>query len=200
MGKNRKSFKLNTNSRSFPRLPLCIAKHVLQKLRFLCIPEISWLIDIYTIMHNEKMGKIKQVQNNHLPETFWFSEMIEQFLIFLNVFSNTKNITNLKIEKTWLSFLDLAFFFLILVPFYVLFNMKRNKEKFSQNEQGHRNLAFWVSCFSLWIFPVLFCFTIRDSVKLSRLKELKFKLFLFIVWKMGLRIKRVQPQKRTVSN
>jgi hypothetical protein len=63
--------------------------------------------------------------------------------------------------------------------------MKRNKEKFSQNEQGHRNLAFWVSCFSLWIFPVLFCFTIRDSVKLSRLRELKFIFFSFHCLKDG---------------
>jgi hypothetical protein len=96
-----------------------------------------------------------------------------------------------KMSQTWnlkkpdTQFSGFAFFSPDLCPFFVLFNMKRNIEKLSQNEQGHRNLAFWALCFSLWTFPVLFCFTMRDSVKLSRLRELKFKLFSFHCLKKG---------------
>ena len=128
---------------------------------FFVFPRFYWLIDMYTIMHNEKMGKIKQVQNNHLPETFLVfrndravSDFSECFFQYQKCYKleNWKNQT--------LSFLDL-FFFPDLCPFFVLFNMKRNIEKLSQNEQGHRNLAFWAPCFSLWNFPVILLYNQR---------------------------------------
>ena len=84
---------------------------------FFVFPTIYWLIDMYTIMHNEKMGKIQQVQNNHLPETFLVfrndravSDFSECFFQYQKCYKleNWKNQT--------LSFLDL-FFFLIFVPF-----------------------------------------------------------------------------------
>ena len=86
---------------------------------FFVFPKIYWLIDMYTIMHNEKMGK-NPASSKQSPSwnSFGFSEMTEQFLIFLNVFSNTKNVTNLNWKKPDTQFSGFAFFFpLIVVPF-----------------------------------------------------------------------------------
>lgn len=157
--------------------PFVLQNMVFRSWDFFVFPKIiDWLTctPSCTTRRWEKSSKFKTIT---FLKLFWFSEMTGQFLIFLNVFSNTKNVTNLKIEKPDTQFS--GFFSPDLCPFFSLFNMKRNLEKLSQNEQGHRNLAFWALCFSLWTFPVLFCFTIRDSVKLSRLRELKFKLFSF---------------------
>ena len=134
---------------------------------------------MYTIMHNEKMGKIQQVQNKHLPETLLVFRNDRAVSDVSECFFQCQRCHKLKLKKQDTQFSGFSFFSPDRCPFFVLFNMKRNREMLSQNEKGLRNLAFWALCFSLWTFPVLFCFTIRDSVKLSRLRELKFKLFSF---------------------
>lgn len=139
--------------------PFVLQNMVFRSWDFFVFPKIiDWLTctPSCTTRRWEKSSKFKTIT---FLKLFWFSEMTGQFLIFLNVFSNIKNVTNLKIEKPDTQFS--GFFSPDLCPFFVLFNMKRNIEKLSQNEQGHRNLAFWALCFSLWTFPVLFCFTIR---------------------------------------
>ena len=132
IGKNRKSLKLNTNSRSSPIPPLCIAKYGLQKLRFLCIPKDYWLIDMYTIMHNEKMGKIQQVQNNHLPETLLVFRNDRAVSDFSECFFQYQKCHKLKLKKTRHSVFWICLFFF---PWSLsLFRSFQHEEKYREVE------------------------------------------------------------------
>jgi hypothetical protein len=66
---------------------------------------------MYTIMHNEKMGKIQQVQNNHLPETFLVFRNDRAVSDFSECFFQYQKCHKLENGKNQtLSFLDLPFF------------------------------------------------------------------------------------------
>ena len=162
-----------------------MAKHVLQKLRFLCIPN-DLLIDWHVHHHAQREDGKNPASSKQSPSWnfFGFQKWPSSFWFFWMFFPIPKMSQTWNLKKPDTQFSGFAFFSPDLCPFFVLFNMKRNIEKLSQNEQGHRNLAFWALCFSLWTSPVLFCFTIRD-VKLSRLRELKFKLVSFHCLKNG---------------
>ena len=78
---------------------------------FFVFPKIYWLIDMYTIMHNEKMGKIQQVQNNHLPETFLVFRNDRAVSDFSECFFQYQKCHKLETWKNQtLSFQDLRFF------------------------------------------------------------------------------------------
>lgn len=79
--------------------PFVLQNMVFRSWDFFVFPKIiDWLTctPSCTTRRWEKSSKFKTIT---FLKLFWFSEMTGQFLIFLNVFSNTKNVTNLKIEK-----------------------------------------------------------------------------------------------------
>ena len=99
----------------FRYFPFVLQNMVFRSWDFFVFPKIYWLIDMYTIMHNEKMGKIQQVQNNHLPETFCFQKWPGSFWFFWMLFLIPKMSQTWKLKSQTLSFLD--FFSRIFVPF-----------------------------------------------------------------------------------
>ena len=111
--------------------PFVLQNTVFRSWDFFVFPKIiDWLTCTAscTTRRWEKSSKFKTIT---FLKLFWFSEMTEQFLIFLNVFSNTKNVTNLNWKKPDTQFSGFAFFF----PWSLsLFRSFQHEEKYREVE------------------------------------------------------------------